>query len=1184
MKEKVLALAKGHFTYKTPAPVLNPGRLDMTLTAGGTKVEKIRIRNKAGTKIKGFAAAEEEDMEFLPVFDAIESELTLTVSAGERKAGEVMKGTLAFVTDCGEATLPYEIKITAPVLSDEKGEITDYYVLQERIKENPEKGAELFCSEEFASRFLYRDRAGWILYHHLRARNTKLHAMEEFLIAMGKKPVLHFEIMHAAKRAGEIFYEIDGHDVADSLKIRVNTWGVAAIRVSADADFICPKMHTLWVDEFENNMDVLEYTIQADKVKNGIRHGKLIFESPYEKREIRIGAGKRTGRKERKTKRERMAVTASVLRMYLAWREERVTGEEFQNLIWNNRRFITESEYCDETIVAGLVAAFLRDESEMVDFYRKTEGILPPLQGQPLTEVEKYIGIQYIKYLYSQRDDDREAVSRSIRMYGEGGYDSFLLFCLKLQTDEEYRELHKRAQSIREEIRKGTNSPFLYSELLLIYREDPTLISEMDPVTVATVNYGLKTEAVTEDMAVVLGLLAERSAQWNPLVFRIMTEIYARFPSEDMLRAICRLLIRNEVRDHRYFRWFDLGVKAQLRITDLYEYYMYAMDTSSVFRLPETVLTYFRYENHLHASCKAFLYAYIVKKRESIPDYYAYYEDTIREFACTELSRHRISEDLACLYENVFSEENITDSVAADLPKVMFKRLLTCYHPGMEGVLVIHPEAEEEHYYPLVDGQALIEIYTKDAQFVFVDAGGAYYCGSVEYRLQKFLNMESYAMACRRQGSQYTPLLVWLAVTAERGVRLTQEQADLIYEALQSGILRKDIRGRFFARLYDYYKKQNEANGLYMVLKDWQTDLIPGERSGEIASACIRCGLTKKAEQILSEHGVEGCEREALSEFLSEKIKEKEDTFVPKYVKWAFYLYREHCEEWCVLNYLSHYFMGNTETLTAIYRRCQSLFGESAMDDACRERLLGQVLFTGTPPETYEDIFLSYYENGNNRVLVKAVLSEFAYRYITDRLEISESVFVKIEKEALYKKESIMVLATLKYYSHMREYAKKQKEFIGLWLEKFVGEGIILSFMKEFEGKAEVPEEIENAIIVQHFSETEKGVFLHLYEGGEERYTSYPLKEVLDGVYTAGLLLFAGEKVRGCVYEEEGDRCNQTMQWEMPEKTGQRAQGFCRMLNDMILAKRGGDEKKLEDTRKKYLEMHQTAEKLFVVY
>ena len=124
---------------------------------------------------------------------------------------------------------------------------------------------------------------------------------------------------------------------------------------------------------------------------------------------------------------------------------------------------------------------------------------------------------------------------------------------------------------------------------------------------------------------------------------------------------------------------------------------------------------------------------------------------------------------------------------------------------------------------------------------------------------------------------------------------------------------------------------------------------------------------------------------------------------------------------------------------------------------------------------------------------------------------MSEELFVLIEKEARYEKDLVMVLAALRYYREQKTFTGKLKEFVELSLEKCAGEGLILAFMKDYINKVNVPHEIENTVLVQYYSGTDRDVFLceQKPDGEMER---QPMKQVFPGVFTRELLLFGDEE------------------------------------------------------------------------
>ncbi|MCH5251831.1 MAG: hypothetical protein J1F22_02555 [Lachnospiraceae bacterium] len=1182
MKEKVLSLAKGNFIFEAPGLILTPEKLEFTVTAGEKRTESFLLENERGTKIKGFGSAWETEMEFLPVFHSEENKLEVTVNAEELVPGEHIRGELVLVTDCGECQLPYDVTVVAPKLSDDKGTVDDYFMLQERIQENPENGARLFHDPNFKEIFLYRDEAGKVLYEHLQKKNTKIHSMEEFLVAMGKKQEIRFEVLDDKKKpVRELYYELNGIDIQGSLQIRVNTWGSTGIRVHATADFIQPEMHILWTDEFMDGGDILEFSILADKVATGRRYGSLILETPYQKLEIPVCAHNQFEKKERRVERAKKAAFLTLYRTYLAYAEERLDKTEFQDMLRKNQSVIERITPYPLPMM-GYIQVILREEKAILEFYQQTESVDAPVVGAELWEIENYILIEYIKYLYSRREEQQLRLFSLLEQYSENGYSSVLLFYLKLMLDDRYESVRLREKDIKEQLRAGENSPLLYSELMKIYCEEPALITELDEYTLATINYGLKADLINEEHAVAISFLAERLVppRQLPLVLSVLKRLYAKFTLEDTLWAICSLLIRNEIRQEKYFPWFEKGVEEHLRLTDLYEYYMYTMDRANTFLLPDSVLSYFQYENHLNETCKAFLYAYIVRRKEEQPGDFHMYGNHIREFALKQLAGHRISEDVGVIYEGLFQEGNIQDFVAQELPFVMFTEQLTCHNDKMEGVLVVHTETKEETYYPFTEGQAKIQIYTPNYQLYFVDGEGNYYTGTVDYTLKKLLNLDKFSIYCYENGAEHPHLLAHLAVEAERGARLTEKQALILQQAVKMDLFRPYTRGKMLLRLYDYYNETKDTAMLLGVLDAISPEEIKRERLGEVATDCIYHGMYDKAEKMLSRYGVRGCGKKALAMLVTEKIQEKKNEFSPMLVKWALYLYRENCFERGLMNYLLQYYMGQTKTLTAIYNKCLEI-PQLVIDDGSKERLLGQVVFTGENPEPYEKLFLEYYEKGNNRVLVKAFLSVFAYEFIVGRCTLSEEVFQKIEKEAFYEKEKVMVLSALKYYSQKKEFSKKQKEFIELTLESYASDGLILTFMKDFIGRVAVPYEIENAVLIQYNSGTSKGVFLFV-KNEEGQFVSQPMKQVFDGIYTSELLLFAGEEKTCYIYEEETDTRSEEMVVTRPENGGSPA-GFFRMVNQMIEAKEAGEDEKYLQLRRDYEEAKYMAGKLFEI-
>lgn len=1177
MREKILSLAKGKFTYVAPKLVL-PAALTFSVVSGKRKKYSFHVSNAAKTRFKGFGVVNDVHIDFLPFFEGVDNELSLEVNAEELQPGEHLKGDILLITECGEERIPYDISVTTPELFDEKGPVRDYHTLQERIRDNPEHGVQLFLSEEFQDAFLYRDENSRILYDYLTKKNTKMQGMEEFLVATKKKKPIRFEVRH--ENGTDISYELDGADIEDTISVCVNTWGHTGISVSSDVNFIEPHTPMLWTDEFKNGKDILEYTIVADKIPCGRKSGNLIFQTPYEKKTIQIHVHNPKGEQERKIERAKKAVIATMVRMYLAHEEKRITRHDFQKFLRKNQEVLEKVSGRYTLVVKGYISIILNKEEWILSFFQEAEKLSIPPLNTSVDEVENYIAIEFIKTLYTNRQEERERLTKLIDGYEENGYQTDWITYIRTQVDERYRSLRLLEKDVRARIEGGSNSPFLYSVLMRAYQEDSTLIVALDSVTMDTINYGLKQGLTTREIAMAVSFLGERLSYFEPKVLWALEKLYDFYAMTDTLRGICSLLIRNEICERKYFHWFEKGVEQHLRLTDLFEYYMDTIDYGSDIRLPDSVLSYFQYENRLNATRKAFLYAYLIRHKQQQPDFYQEYQEQISEFAHRQLARHKISPDLSVIYLDVFQESAMHGDVAKDLSSIMFTYGLWCEDSMMDGVVVVHRECQGETFYSLENGYTQVQIYTPNAQIYFVDEHGRYYAGTVDYRIEPMIQLDEYAWRYYEEGADGYPLLLHLVGKAEKAPRMNEQQAKLLYYVMDKKILREHMHHKVLFRLYDYYCDTKNDSLLLEVLKRMDVSQIRKERLGSVATQCIYHELYEKAAEILCRDGVLQCEAQALAILVAELIGKCEGQFEPLLVKWALHLYQEKHYDKVVMGYLLQYFMGDVHTLHAIYVKCKQI-SEMENWEENTERLLAQILFVGEELLPYEKIYLTYYEEGKNRMLVKAYLAELAYEYVVEETELPESLFVKIEKEAMYEKDLVMVLATLRYYREQKTFAAKQKEFIELNLERYASEGLVLAFMKDYIGKVNVPYEIENRVLVQFYSGTEGRVFLcEQKENGEV--DSQPMRQVFPGVFTRELLLFANEEKRCYIYEEETDEKTETMTVSRPQQIGQ-TPSFFKMVNDMIQAEQEDDRQTYQKLQMEYEKARHAAGKLFTV-
>lgn len=1115
MKDKILALSRGEFEFEPVKLQLSKTELRLVVVSGRQISESFTISNVRGTKVKGFLAANEQIKVEPQTFYSEETEITVTFSAENVREGDVIKGDLAIITDCGEAKVSYEVEVTAPVLSDEKGEIKDFHVFQDRINENLEDAALLFHSQAFKNVLLYRNEPDTFLYEHLVKRNSKLHSLDEFMVATGRKKTYHF---HVSQNRFE--YDLKSEDVSEKVTLLTNTWGAACIHVYTNDKFIEPETDVIWYDDFRKDKFELNFKVTAKRLKDGKHIGKLYLQTPYQKEVITVVIRKKTSIMPVDEYIHEKKYYWAVYKNFLNYKMGRIREEEYLN---NIKMALDELSHSEGPVV-GYLRAYYGAKRELIEdceeFIHRISEIPRPSYNDEAENVFLYLLGLYIKSIYTKSEEDKKLVAIEARDYYENGYHLWQIFYLLMQVEERYATLPPKLllEELNGYLEQGCHSPLLYLEAVKIYQKDSTLLHQLTKTNIQVLYWGTKEELFDKEFALTLSFLAEHIRTYSEVVYRTLLLQYKKYRLDDTLHSICSMLIRCERMEREYFPWFAMGVQKRLRITELFEYYMYTFNMEGNDKIPQSVITYFQYENHLNDKIKAYLYARILKEREEKPDNFTAYEPIMKEFAKCQLKAKKINENLGLLYDNLLTREDIKDEIANCLPQIMFKQHLICRNENIEGVYVVHLETEEAKYYPVIGGQAHIDIYTPNYQIYFVDADNRYYVKTIDYKLTPMMNLKEYAIHCFENGSDDEGLLVHLLSKIEKRFSLKQQEAIICHMITRKSMLGSYYQGKTVLRLFDHYQENHDDGVLRQLLEEMDLAVIKEDRRSELIECMITYHLQEKAYAAVTVYGYRSCEKEAVLRLAEWKLLQEETEYDALLYEMCLWLYQSEQKSDETVAYLLKYFMGPIKQFFEIFS--DSWLKELTIEDEVCEKLLAQVLFVGENPTSYYQIFYDYYIKGINRILVKAFLSYIAYQYIVEKVDITEDILMILQKEAASTDSRVMHLAVLKRFTKETELSEEQKEYIDYHVSRLVKEGIIMKFMQEFKGQVTLPYIIENSVLIEYHINTKLPVNLLVHdEEGETK--TYQMKEVFPGVFVKEFLLFAGEEFRYQVYAEE---------------------------------------------------------------
>ena len=199
----------------------------------------------------------------------------------------------------------------------------------------------------------------------------------------------------------------------------------------------------------------------------------------------------------------------------------------------------------------------------------------------------------------------------------------------------------------------------------------------------------------TEEIALKTAYLSTNEKEFSGNLYYVLEKAYEKYPKKDILDAICKLIMKGDPRKKEFFRWYDLAVEHEIRITRLYEYYIETMPDHYQKMLPQVIRMYFAYNNTLSDQKKAFIYANVIRNKEMDRNTYKSYCEAMKKFAKEKLLQGRINEDYAVIYQE-FIREIDGREMAEAMATILFTHRLYCDDKKVRGVIVCHGPLKKE--------------------------------------------------------------------------------------------------------------------------------------------------------------------------------------------------------------------------------------------------------------------------------------------------------------------------------------------------------------------------------------------------------------------------------------------------------------------------------------------------------
>ena len=762
MKNKIKQFAKGDFKREQPDIRFSETQIFMSVGEGEVYEGSFTIENQKDGNIRGLVYPSSFRVHVLEQgFEGNPVKVNFTYDSTGLRPGQVEKGKFTVVCNGGEYDLDFAATVEKPYVMTAYGKIQSVADFKKLAMQDFSEAKRLFRTRQFYDILRYEDRRVRNLYDNMRKWSLDEQALEEFLVAIKQKEKIFLTLSKD---------HIDYDDVLEaqkgSVEISKNTWGFTTIRIAVQGDFLEVNETEITTDDFVGNHYGLEYIVRTEKLHAGHNYGKISVSTPYETIGVDICVHQSASHDDTRTIIGMIAGQA--LKEYLTLVSGRISLNEWVEKaikrVGQLRELDPENEYY-ALLQAHIYLRGRRDEEakwilENSNFHRFTIGRKP----------ENHAYYLFLTALLKKETLHSNRVLEELyKLYMKHPY-SWQLLCMIINLDTKYRDYSDRIRVLERQFFNGSNQVLLYAEAYICFQEKVLLLRKLESFETQVFNFATKYKLITRELALRLADLVDGQKKYDPKLVQILERAYQMYEEPRILHAICTQLIKGNKSGTAYFKWYEKAVQQEMKIAQLYEYYMISVNSQRVnAAFPKMVYLYFLHGVNLDYKATALLYENILTYEAEDSDIYKQYYDRMKSFAREQLMKRRINDSLRVIYNRMIHPNDVTLDELDAIYDICHAYQVTTKMPGIKYVLVIEKDGSirQRVAYRAQEG-AKVYLYDKEARIVWEADNGIYYVDTVPFETKRLFYEMRYLELCK-------PHMTTEKAQAEQAVPLTFE-------------------------------------------------------------------------------------------------------------------------------------------------------------------------------------------------------------------------------------------------------------------------------------------------------------------------------------------------------------------------------------------------------------------------
>ena len=744
LKNKIKRFAKGDFHIPQPEIIFPETRVIMRVGEGEKYRGSFSLKNQGEGTIRGLVYpssyrihCDEQGFDGNPV------NIYYTYDGSGLLPGHVEHGKFTIVCNGGEYDVAFTAVIEKPYVMTSYGKIQSLDDFKKLSFRDAAEAVKLFRSRDFYEILKYEDRRIQALYDNMRRWELDQQALEEFLVGCKQKEKI-FLTLEEESRA---FISLE-EARKETFTIKKNTWGYLEMDVRTEGDFLTVEHTRVTTEEFIGNSYRLEYFLNVNKLHAGSNFGRVIVESPYETLSYEVVVEKDIKRDEDRRANDREF--AGILRNYLKYEGGRMELADWVEEAVRRINHLRDMDPSNEFYLLFhahicLIGKRMEEAKWLLESYNYNRFAI----GKDVELSSYYL---YLTTMLSSDTIGQRKVAEELSKMFMKHPDSWKVLCMLVEVDSEYKIYSERLRVLEKQFyEEKSHSIWFYFQAFRCFRDKSSSLKKLGVFEVRVLLFAVKHKLMTRELALYTANLASQIKTYDRHLYDVLALSYKMYNESMILTSICTLLIKGNCVENSYFRWYEKAVESELKIAQLYEYYMAALRPEQFHKaLPRSVYLYFMHGNSLDYRKCAFLYSNLITYEDESSEIYAHYRDEMEAFAWNQLDRRNVDEQLRIVYKRFVTESAMNPDRVKALYDVCHAYWITTKVPNMKFIHVIAEDGTITQKAACMEGGARVFLYAKTDRLVWEARDGRHYTDSIPYESKRLFYELRYMDMCRK--------------------------------------------------------------------------------------------------------------------------------------------------------------------------------------------------------------------------------------------------------------------------------------------------------------------------------------------------------------------------------------------------------------------------------------------------